>query len=174
MSRRHLALLVKNRVEDLIARTAEETIIRRLEGGEHLESLHREEFWEFDFLEGHGFEEMLRTLTGNADLFVNPNKHRYRLTEEGILSGHQGPGYLVRVSGREDIEGEVAKQTLERQYGCEGLKEVRYGLLWVIRLKGIDGDEGAQLAERFAVTRGAKDGVLVNPHYQEWRMEPIR
>ena len=138
---RHLALLVKHRVEDLIARTAEDTIVRRLEGGELLESLGREEFWEFDFHEGHHFEERLRTLTGNADLFVNPNKHRYRITEEGIFAGHEGPGYLVRVTGREDIEGEVAKHTLQQQYGCEGLDEVRYGVLWVIRLKGKSGDE---------------------------------
>ncbi len=168
----YLALLVKHRVEDLIARTAEETIRRRLEGGERLERLDREEFWEFDFRAGEGFEEKLRRFTAGAELFVNPNKHHYRISEEGIFTGFTGRGWLLRVTGRDDIEGEVAKHTLIRQYGCEELQDVRYGVLWVIRLKDDEGGEGdGELAERMAITRSREDGLLVNPHFQEWKME---
>ncbi len=174
-----LALLIGHRVEDLAARTAEETIRRRLDGGEALESLDREEFWEFRYRTEELFEEKLTALIDRAELFVNPNKHRWRISTGGIAAGHEGKGYLLKVTNREDIDGDVAKHTLTMQYGFRGLEEVRYGVLWIIRLAegvvgdGPAGDAGRALAEKIAVTKSRDSGLLVNPHYQEWSLERI-
>ena len=167
-----LALLVRHRVEDLAARTAEETIRGRIEGGEHLERLGREELWEFTFRAGSGCEKRIRKLTEESNLFVNPNKHHHRFTAD-VLSGREGGGYLLRVHNRDDLDGDVAFDTLVNQYDCEGLERVRFGTVWVIHVSAVKGERAAALTERFAVTRGPRDGLLVNPHYQDWTLEEI-
>ncbi len=167
------ALLVRHRHQDLDARTAEDTIRKRLEEGERLLGLGREECWEFIYREGSGLRERLEVLAESANLFVNPNKHLYRFSD-GWQSGALEQGVLLLVRNQPDLEGPLALETLQKEYGCEGLQEVRYGTLWILRIAGSMngplGDE-RELAERFAITRSRGDGLLVNPHFQTWEWE---
>ncbi|MFH1277754.1 MAG: hypothetical protein ABIK65_05195 [Candidatus Eisenbacteria bacterium] len=113
----------------------------------------------------------LERLVRESNLFVNPNKHTFRFTED-YRSGWTGEAVLLTVRGREDLEGEVARETLETRYRLGGLEEIRYATLWVMRLRGVGGDEALARAEALAVTTGPKGGLLVNPHFQDYEVEP--
>jgi len=166
-----LFLLVRLRVPDVTALTAEETIRKRVGGGERLSGLDRLDLWEFRHREGAAFRERLESLVRDSNLFVNPNKHAYRITGD-YRRGWKKGGYLVLVRGREDLEGKVAEETLARRYAIEGLEAVRYGVLWRMTLAGAAGEEGRALAESLAVTRSPEGGLLANPHIQTCEVEP--
>ncbi|MBN1826158.1 MAG: hypothetical protein JW958_07825 [Candidatus Eisenbacteria bacterium] len=165
-----LFLLVRLRVPDVTALTAEETIRKRVAGGGRLVRLDRLDLWEFRHRDGAAFREKLDALVRDSNLFVNPNKHAYRITGDYRRGWREG-GYLVLVRGREDLEGKVAEETLARRYAIDGLHGVRYGVLWRMKLEGTGGAEGLALAESLAVTRAPKGGLLVNPHVQTWSVE---
>lgn len=164
-------LLVSLRARGLTALTAEETIRRRVAGGDALERLDQADLWEFRHRGEKGFREELEKLVRESNLFVNPNKHSFRFTEE-YRTGWAREAVLLTVRGREDLEGEVARETLGTRYRLEGLEEVRYSTLWVVRFKDVAGDEALARAEALAVTTGPKGGLLVNPHFQEYAVEP--
>jgi len=169
---RKLYLVVRLRVRDLTALTAEETIQKRVAGGDRLETLDRADLWEFTFRSGECFRAKLEHLVGDSNLFVNPNKHTYRFADD-YREGWRSGGWLLVVRGREDLEGAVARDTLDRRYDVAGLEEVRYGALWILRLRDEGRAEDRENAERLAVATGPKGGLLVNPHYQEYSLEPI-
>lgn len=167
---KRLYLLVSLRARDLAALTAEETIRRRVAGGGHLDRLDRADLWEFDSDGAGVFRDGLERLVRESNLFVNPNKHTFRFTGD-YRTGWTGDVTLVTVRGREDLDGAVARETLETRYHLPGLRDVRYASLWVMRFTGVAPGERAALAESLAVTTGPKGGLLVNPHYQEWAVE---
>jgi len=168
---RKLYLLVRLRVRDVTALTAEETIRRWIEGGEKLARLDRADLWEFTYRDDGDFRGKIEELVNDSNLFVNPNKHTFRFADD-YREGWEEEVFLAVVRGREDLEGAVARNTLESRYRLAGLEDVRYATLWVFRFDGVTGDEALGLAESFAVTRTRKDGLLVNPHYQICEVKP--
>ncbi|MFH1679870.1 MAG: hypothetical protein ABIH26_04420 [Candidatus Eisenbacteria bacterium] len=168
---RTLYLLVRLRTGDLAALTAEETIRRRVRGGERLARLDRSDLWEFTYRDGNEFQGRLEKLVSESNLFVNPNKHLFRYAED-YRSGWREEGFLLAVRGREDLEGAVAEETLRSRYRLPGLERVRYATLWFLRFEGAAGEEGLALAESLALANSPKGGLLVNPHYQEHTLEP--
>lgn len=166
-----LQLLVTLRNRGLTALTAEETLRRRVSGGEALERLDQADLWEFRHRGGERFREQLEKLVRESNLFVNPNKHSFRFTED-FRSGWSGDPVLLTVRGRDDLEGEVARETLGTRYRLEGLEEVRYATLWIFRFRGLPEEEALARAETLAVTTGPKGGLLVNPHFQEYAAHP--
>lgn len=167
-----LYLLVGLRVPDVTALTAEETIRKRITGGERLDGLEHFDLWEFHSGAG-GFRDELERMVRDSNLFVNPNKHVYRFTED-YLDGWTEERYILRVWGREDMDGVVARDTLIRRYGISNLSDVKRSDLWVMNLSGVSGGEGVALAESFGVTDGPRGGLLVNPHYQEYSVKITR
>jgi len=164
-------LLVHLRVKDLTAETAEETIRKRIDGGEKLRKLERAELWEFRHSrEGGEFRSELERLVRRSNLFVHPNKHAYRIVDD-YRSGWEEEGFLLWVRGKEGVEGMVARETLRTRFGLEGLEEVRYGVLWVIRPAGIAGEDALAWARKIGITTGPRDGLLVHPHYQEYDLD---
>lgn len=169
---RKLSLLVWHRVEDLIATTAEETIRNRHENGAKLETLSREEHWRFTF-DGNAFPARLDDLVARSRLFVNPNKHAFRIVDEPE-DGRAFPGAIVRVRNREDIEGATAMHSLRPLAGTEELTEVVFETVWFVRLApSVEPDEIASLVESYAVTHTRHDGLLVNPHFQDWSLTVV-
>jgi hypothetical protein len=168
--KRKLFLLVALRTRDLAALTAEETIRKRLPGGEKLRRLDRADLWEFDFDDGEGFRAALEKLVRDSNLFVNPNKHVFRFADD-FRTGWREECVLLAVRGKEDLEGAVAEETLRSRYKLTGLREVRYATLWMLHLAETAEGESLALAESLAVAGARSGGLLVNPHYQEYEIE---
>jgi hypothetical protein len=171
--KRELHLIVSPRRRDLAALTAEETIRKRVPGGEALARLDRADLWEFDYEDGDEFRGALEKLVRESNLFVNPNKHVFRFAED-FRAGWRERCVLVAVRGKEDLEGAVAEETLRSRYRLPGLRGVRYATLWVLRVEAPAGEDGLSLAESLAVATGVGGGLLVNPHYQEYEIERAR
>ena len=167
-----LYLLVGLRVPDVTALTAEETIRKRISGGEKLNGLEHFDLWEFHH-GGGGFRVELERMVRDSNLFVNPNKHIYRFADD-YLEGWTEERHILRVWGREDIDGVVARDTLIRRYGISNLNEVKRSDLWTMDLTGVSAMDGAALVESFGVTDGPRGGLLVNPHYQDYSVRFAR
>jgi hypothetical protein len=169
--KRTLHLIVSLRARDLAALTAEETVRKRVPGGERLVRLDRADLWEFAYDGGAEFRSRLEGLVRDSNIFVNPNKHLFRFADD-YRSGWTEECVLVAVRGREDLDGAVAEETLRSRHRLPGLEGVRYAALWILRFDGVSGAEALALAESLSVTRGPRGGLLVNPHYQEYTIEP--
>ncbi len=170
---RKLDLLVSLRTRDLAALTAEETIRKRIPGGEKLARLDRADFWEFTFDGREGFREAMEKLVRESNLFVNPNKHAYRFADD-YRTGWQGACALVAVRGREDLEGALAEETLRSRYRVPGLTRVRYATLWILQFDAAAEENLLALAESLSIATERKGGLLVNPHYQDYEIERSR
>jgi hypothetical protein len=173
---------------DLHAATALRVMRNRLGGGEGLVALARAEY--YTYWEGEHGLNVDRLLT--IGRFFNPNKHHYghfvlpeggmswpAVVGQGVPLPAGWPGNpcgtdLIEVtpdlydrllgSPREDI---AAVDVCAYPLGEEGV--LLAGVLWRIFLRPADEDPLA-LADRLAVTRSGKEGLLVNPHMQGWRL----
>jgi len=167
---RTLYLLVRLRAGDLAAATAEETIRRRVRGGEKLVRLDRSDLWEFTYQDGNDFRGRLESIVRESNLFVNPNKHAFRYAVD-FRRGWREEGVLVVVRGKDDLEGAVAEETLRSRVRLPGLERVRFATLWFLRFQEARGSEALALGESLAVAASPKGGLLVNPHYQDYTIE---
>ena len=182
-------LLTSHKGVDLHAATAVRVMHDRLAGGDRLASLHRCEFHVLaDGTDGWSADRLLDT-----GRFFNPNKHHYGLFAHagGGAGGDNGGGPLPA-----DWPGKVQDTDLEALAGdAPGLYElllggdvpadctavdvaawsrdvtgpVTSGVLWRLVLRAEPAVAGA-LAETLAVARTRKEGLLINPHMEAWRM----
>ena len=185
-----LSLMTCHKGVDLHAETAARVMRRRLEGGEALIGLHRAEVHTFWHAEGDPAPESVDRLLGVGRYF-NPNKHHHahfrRRCESvgwstdasrggdlpagwpGDLVGTDLPGESVeaydRLLGGVPADGAAAVDVCAFPLGEDAV--VSSGIVW--RLVFAPGTPGpAELAARLAEARGARDGLLVNPHMQGW------
>lgn len=187
-----VTLMTGHKGVDLHAETAGRVVRGNLEGGEDLLSLHRAEFhtfWREDFAEA---PESVARLLG-VGRFYNPNKHHYAHLEHP--AGH-GPWFAADAVGHgeplaEGWPGEVVDSDLpaggdavERLLGGpapEGAPVVDVvafslgeegpllsGVVWRLVMAPGTTDPVTK-AEKLAVARSAREGLLVNPHMQGWR-----
>ena len=183
-------LLTSHKGVDLHAASARLVMADRLEGGDRLVNLFRCELHTFAG-EPAGWSVARLLDTGR---FFNPNKHHYGVftapaagtdwfadaaTGGGLAGGW--PGAVVRTD-LEHLQGDAsglydallggpagapntAVDIVSLSLGQEG--PVRSGVLWRLVIAG-DPAEAAALAEKLAVARHRKEGLLVNPHMESW------
>lgn len=181
---------------DLHAATAARVIGRRLEGGERLLHLLRAEFHTFWHEDGDEPPVSIARLL-DVGRFYNPNKHRYidfRLDDAGApwfgAAARGGPlpqgwpGAVVatdlpdadgapldRLLGGAPAAGETAVDVCAFPLGEAG--PLLSGVLW--RLVLAPGTSAPrELAARLVEARGAREGLLVNPHMQGWLTDGSR
>ncbi len=182
-------LLCCHKGVDLHAATAGRVMQERLHGGDRLLALRRGEyytFWDADPA-GSRRQELLA-----AGRYYNPNKHHYGTF---TLSGASSPWFAIEQDCRgadlprgwpgeaRDSDLAVDRDLFGRLLGSappEPLLAVDVctfplgeggpllgGVLWRLLLRA-EAAEAAALADRLIVTRGRRDGLLVNPHMHGW------
>ncbi|MBU2501602.1 hypothetical protein KJ682_09775 [bacterium] len=177
-------LITSHKGVDLHAATALRVMQRRLDGGDRLAGLFRCEmhtFW------GEAFPGGADRLLETGRCF-NPNKHHFGVFaaagDEGPWfqgTGHDlaaawpgdplrsdlppDPGLYDRLLGGAAATGTVAVDVISFPRGETG--PVLGGVLWRLVLAAEPG-EAAALAESLAVARHRKEGLLLNPHMEDW------
>ncbi|HAV42417.1 TPA: hypothetical protein DCX15_00160 [bacterium] len=175
MVKYEIELFVRLKGRDLVALTAKSTLQRDLGYKGILEALEREEYWSIGVLvedeeEGRCLTEQLATRT---KLFVNPNKHTYRIGSGKWEIGGKGEGLYevwVLVDYLEDKEGELVGGTLRSTYGLESIIEVRRSTLWRMTIQAESRGGAEALAKEMALVRSVNKGLLANPHSQRFRV----
>ncbi len=183
--KRVIELLVALKTKDTVALTAKDTLQRDMGYGDRLESMSREDYWAVTVGE-RSEDEAVRLadeLATQTKIFVNPNKHAYRTAVRGktdpAAAGFPAPGggardaYQVRVlvEYREDEKALLVRETLRSTLGYGRMvEEVARGTLWTLSIRAGDEAAARDMAEEISVTRGIRQGLLVNPHSQTYRV----
>lgn len=183
-------LLTSHKGVDLHAATAQRVMRDRLDGGAALRGLYRCELHAFG--NGDGAPEMDKLLATGR--YYNPNKHHYGHFEGGSPANFFRPGNepertLLPASWPGESAGSDLAVSGAGLYpvlvggavpdGCRAVDVAAYplgqegplfsGVLWRLVLE-CAGDEALALGERLAIARGRKQGLLINPHMEGWRM----
>ena len=177
-----IELLIKLKIEDVTAVTARRTLTQDMGYKDVLKNLFREEYWriEVEVENEEEAEKLGKELAEKRKLFVNPNKHTYKIAvsqekrgqsdflvsnqEEEIKEGFHKVKVLVNY--REDEGAILTEETLRNtlSYG-NIIKGVRRGVLWALLLKA-DKEKAKELAQEIILTKNMDKGLLVNPHSQ--------
>lgn len=177
-------LLTSHKGIDLHAATALRVMRDRLQDGEKLAGLFRCEchtFWDEAF--GGGSDRLLQ-----VGRYYNPNKHRYGVfVQEGAqrpwfagcgssLAG-SWPGVVRQgdpaaaadlydhLLGGAAAAGHCCLDVVAFPRGERG--PVLSGVLWRLVVAG-EGAEAARAGLNLALARGRKQGLLINPHMEQW------
>ncbi|TFG86027.1 MAG: hypothetical protein E4H17_04515 [Gemmatimonadales bacterium] len=184
---RQTTLLTSHKGVDLHAATALRVMRERLDGGEALEGLYRCEMHTFITDEsGLTMEQLLA-----AGRYYNPNKHHFGHFEGPLVPELFAPERARFRALPAEWPGRVQDTDLELP--AEELYDVLLGglaprdccavdvaafslgqngplvsgVLWRLMLH-TDPNTAADLGDRLAVTRGRKQGLLINPHMEAW------
>jgi hypothetical protein len=114
-----------------------------------------------------------RMLEGTGILF-NPNRDRHQIiTAFGELNRQPAtPGSLVRwvmVWEGDGEQGELLGKLRER-YGFGELKRISLAKLWRLEIRAQSDSEADDLCHAIVETKNRTQGLLVNPHSQNWKM----
>jgi phosphoribosylformylglycinamidine (FGAM) synthase PurS component len=131
--------------------------------------------------------------------FTNQNKHKYSLVVEGegASSGEDGKEAVLRRGDLQpekdfpfraeagsagvyacdcmisELESDKDKSYADRLNGkLDGVSvsEMRAGLVWRMIVRADGKDDAAEKVKKMAVTRSRREGLLLNPHYQEFEI----
>ncbi len=185
-----ITLLTAHKGVDLHAATALQVMRERLDGGTRLVGLFRCRWHTFADQEVAGGVAALLA-TGR---YYNPNKHHYGVfarepeatawfrAADHALPGswpgrvrdsdlEPGPDPYDRLLGGPAGPGLVAVDVATLVRGQDS--PVTSGVLWRLVLKAA-ASEAAAVATRLAVARRRKEGLLLNPHLEDWLAGPAR
>ncbi len=183
-------LLTAHKGVDLHAATALQVMRERLEGGRHLVGLHRCRWHTLNRNEGAADAASLLE-TGRH---YNPNKHHYGLFARtaATVPWFRSPDHVLppdwpgRASGSDLESGpDLYDELLGGPAGCgrvsvdiatlvRGQAEpVASGVLWRLELT-VEEEQAAAVATGLAVARRRKQGLLLNPHLEDWLVGAVR
>ncbi len=183
-------LWVRLKVVDLVVQTAWMTLTEKLDLGGELVGLARYAFWGME-LDGPDSERILADLDRVIRMdsaFTNQNKHVYLLEIEGGPSTGGlalGKDYPVMTEAR-DMEGTFAVDCLIREITTareEGYRDrlnarlesaqvtgIVAGEVWRVLVRAGSERDAVEKVEALAVTRSRRQGLLLNPHYQQFEI----
>jgi len=181
-----LQISVGLKVTDNEGRSALEALQEKMGLRDRVSDLSREELWEVD-VDASTIEEARATLDGlvrRTNIFANPNKHRYVITELGESGSDDDAGapamssaaggdlaadeVAILVRDRESTVGESVLSAI-RGMGVDDVVGVRKWTRWRVGLtkSPARGDPAVlDLIQRIGVATGRRDGLLSNPHSQ--------
>ena len=169
-------LVVGLKIPDVTALTAANAIRRRLGYDEALESLERADYYRIDLNvdERDLAEKLAREMAEQTNLFVNPNKHMYDVRfpdDHGANVQDDGVWVVnVLVTSPDDSSGDGIASALTGRLGYDQVESVETGVLWTMRLRAESEEQAREVAESITVTRSQSQGVLMNPHFQEYEV----
>ncbi|MCK4548360.1 MAG: hypothetical protein KAW17_13070 [Candidatus Eisenbacteria sp.] len=165
-----IALVVRLKVPDTTALSAEDVLRRKMGYGDRLGRLRREDWWLFEVDTGDGARARARVgeWARRCTSLVNPNKHRARVELPREKSG-SGSGVRVLVRDRDDVRARSMLAFLRYSLGASDLLSLRSGTLWTVE-PGAGEKDPRSLAEGIAATRSRRRGLLANPHAQTFEI----
>ena len=169
-------LVVGLKIPDVTALTAGNAIRRRLGYEDVLSSLDRADYYliDLDVDDREAADTLVREMAEDTNLFVNPNKHVYELRfpeDRGANANVDGEWLVnVLVTSPDDTSGEGIASALQGRLGYEQVAGVGTGVLWSMRIKADSEASAREVAENITVTRSHNQGILMNPHFQEYEM----
>lgn len=165
-------ILVTLRNADPTALTARECLQRSLGYGARLAGLGRSVLWELTGPSGSEAAALIDRLRRSGEIW-NPNKETGLVRLPGESAGNLGQLFR-QGEGRElflawDPERDIARQagTLLGSKG-KGWRLAR-GVLWILEWREEDPEIRSRLSEEAVLCRGARSGLLVHPHLQDYR-----
>jgi phosphoribosylformylglycinamidine (FGAM) synthase PurS component len=168
-----VALLVRLKIPDVTALTAANAL-RRSMGYKQLSELRRADYYRLD-LQVDGEAEavaLARELAEKTNLFVNPNKHVYEvITTRAAAAPAEGQIVNVLVTDPHDGSAEGMLGALQGRLGYgDRVAGLTKGLLWTMLLDVADAAEARRLAAEITETKSLTQGLLANPHFQEFEV----
>ena len=170
-------LVVGLKIPDVTALTAANAIRRRLGYADTLAEFRRADYYclDLDADDEAAALDLVRDMAERTNLFVNPNKHSFTvrtLDERG--GGGDGDGtHTINVLVTDPADASPAGILGSLQgmsaYG-EVVQGVRRGVLWTMKLVADSEQQAMKMAEDITVTRSQSQGLLMNPHFQEYEM----
>jgi len=165
-----LALYVESRGVDLQAVTALEALRGALGYSKYLDGLRRADLWGVWSPEG---PEALRGLSDRlvreTSVFINPNKHRWRLWAGGDDNDRiAGGDAWALIWPVDDAEGRSATAALRSSGFVKSMSWVAKGTLWTFRFTASGRGRELALAEEITVAVQRDRGLLANPHIHRW------
>lgn len=175
---KHIAhFLVKLRVPDLVALTAKRVIIKHI-GISQLVDMQREDWWQIYISGEEEVENYARDIAEKSSLFVNPNKHTYRLQ----VADSRGTKFCattlmdglwvvpVGVWHYDDMSSDIIKRTLRERLFYKKVEGVKKGILWTLKIRGKNRSEAKKVAEEITLCKSRKRGLLSNPHVNYYQV----
>ncbi|HAZ64439.1 MAG TPA: hypothetical protein DCZ72_12645 [Armatimonadetes bacterium] len=168
-------LTVWLKIPDMTALTARRTLQQRMGYGEQLADLTRTDWWrmELDVADEAAALALGEELAGRTTVFVNPNKHGYRVAT--TASPRERHPELTPVSVVTGFKGDPrATLTLEALQGRLGygdrVRDLALGTFWTFWLREPDLAAAQALAQQMTLRTDRGTGLLVNPHSMWWRL----
>ncbi len=169
-----LTTVLKTR--DAVAETAYQTLIHDMNYSDIVVGLTRQDWWKIDLeldSDQNNPESIVKELAENTRVFVNFNKHSYRIisnTNDSFSAKLMKDGrYVIHVlvRNREDRAGKNAMKTLHALYDAgKHVANTENGVLWTIVLQTESEQQAIQFAEDIAKTKTRDKGLLANTHFQ--------
>ena len=168
-----VALLVRLKIPDVTALTAANALRRSL-GYTQLKSLTRADYYQLSLNVDTPAAALAlaQELAEKTNLFVNPNKHVFEvLTDPRAVAGGEGQVARVLVTDPHEGSAEGMLAALQGRLGYgDQIAGITKGLLWTLTLDCADAAEAQALAAAMAETRSLEEGLLVNPHFQDFEV----
>lgn len=170
----HVSLLVELKIPDVTALTAANTLRRSL-GYTQLKQLLRADYYGLELVAADpaAAAELAGELAERTNLFVNPNKHAYKVISGSPAASQETDGFTVAVlvTDPNDSSAEGILEALQNRlgYGAQ-VQGVTRGLLWTLVLDCASLEEAKELAREMVVTTSLDKGLLVNPHFQDYEI----
>jgi len=170
-------LTVELKIPDVTALTAASALRRLLGYEDVLVELRRADYYRLSLATDSEQEalQLAEDLAENTNLFVNPNKHRYEVAagvHNAAAPGADGTCAVnVLVTDPDSGSGEAVLSALQGRLGYrDQVSAVVAGKLWTLVLKADSEEQAEAIAKEIAVTESRGEGLLLNPHYQEYEM----
>ena len=169
-------LVVSLKIPDVTALTAGNAIRRRLGYEDTLSAFTRADYYrlDLDVSDREAAEKLVSEIAEGTNLFVNPNKHVYelRFPEDRGANANVNGEWLVNVLviSPDDTSGDGMRSALNGRLGYQQVTGVQTAVLWTMRVKADSEEQAREIAESITVTRSQSQGILMNPHFQEFEM----
>ncbi len=170
-------LTVELKIPDVTALTASNALRRRLGYQDTLIELKRADYYRLglNVADEQAALALATELAEQTNLFVNPNKHRYSVTAGSGQSADPRPDGLwtinVLVTDPDSGAGSGVLAALQGRLGyADRVVDVVAGNLWILTLQAESREQAEQVAEKLAVTVSREQGLLLNPHFQQYQM----
>ncbi|UCE27370.1 MAG: hypothetical protein JSW52_01050 [Candidatus Coatesbacteria bacterium] len=160
-------VFVSLRVPDRVALTALRTLTTEMDYGDDLVSLEREDYYALNIVAGSPDEaiEYARSMVDDTTVFANPNKETAEVVPKARPVS-EGGMVAVLVYPKPGIASEPLKERLTR-LGYDRVESIGRGVLWRLEVRG---DDKLGTAAEVAVTRSRTDGLLFNPHSEDFEI----
>lgn len=170
-------LTTRLKVADPTALTALATLRDRLGLAGQLARLSREELFLFEISDRPaGARRLVEELARQTNLFLNPNKHTFRLaaSDEPAGPAAESPAgappeawLLVWTPG----DGDGLGDSLERHTGARAVRRIRRAWLWRLTAEtGVSPAAFSDVVARAGVVESRHRGFLAHPAFEECRL----